>query len=237
MMKPMASPLRRLALALLAWSAAASAQETVLRIDAAHTKVEFTLGDVLHTVHGSFTLKRGDLRFDMAGKASGELVVDATSGQSGSEARDRRMHANVLESARYPEIVLRPDRVEGRVAAQGASQVRLHGTFEIHGQAHEVVVPLEVDGEGGQFTVTGSFPVPYVKWGMRNPSTLFLRVSDTVVITIHTVARPVAAASDEQVELRPGKQNSPVTHYALNEWLSVTNSTAIEAGSHSPSNA
>jgi polyisoprenoid-binding protein YceI len=207
MMKHMPPPRARLApaaraalVALLALviAGAASAQETVLQIDAAHTKVEFTLGDVLHTVHGTFALKRADLRFDSSGKAAGELVVDAASGQSGSEARDRRMHANVLESGRYPEIVFRPDRVEGKVASQGPSQVRLRGMFEIHGQAHEVALPFEVDAAGGEFAVTGTFPVPYVKWGMKNPSTLFLRVNDTVQITIHTVARPVAAGSDRQ---------------------------------------
>jgi hypothetical protein len=31
--------------------------------------------------------------------------------------------------------------------------------------------------------------VPYVQWGMKNPSTLFLRVSNKVEISIHTVAR------------------------------------------------
>lgn len=110
------------------------APDTVLEIDPAQTKVEFTLGDVIHTVHGSFRLKHGNMRLDTAtGKASGELVVDATSGDSGSSARDRRMHANILESARYPEIVFRPDRVEGKVALDGPSQVQLHGMFGIHG--------------------------------------------------------------------------------------------------------
>jgi polyisoprenoid-binding protein YceI len=165
-------------------------------MDASHTKVEFSLGDVLHTMHGNFALKHGQLRFDNLGNAAGELVVDAASGQSGSPARDRRMRTSILESALYPEIVLRPDRVEGRVAAQGASQVVLHGTFEIHGQAHEVAILLELQGADGQFVVTGSFPVPYVKWGMKNPSTMFLRVNQTVTITIHTLARPATAIAD-----------------------------------------
>ena len=185
----------RLALAALACSVAAFAQETVLQFDAARTKVEFTLEDVLHTVHGSFALKRGDIRFDAAGNASGELVVDAASGQSGSAARDHRMHSLVLESARYPEIVLRPEHVEGKVAIEGPSQVVLHGTFAIHGQTHDITVPLEVEETGGDFTASGSFPVPYVKWGMKNPSTLFLRVNPTVLITIHAIARPVAATA------------------------------------------
>jgi len=198
MMGRMAWLFSRLALAAAFASAAALAQETALEIDAAHTKVEFTLSDVLHTVHGSFALKRGQMRFDESGKASGELVVDATSGQSGSETRDRRMHSAVLESARYPEIVLRPTRVEGRVAPQGASQVILHGAFEIHGQAHQIAIPMEVAAEGGQFNATGHFAVPYVKWGMKNPSTLFLRVNETVLITIHAQAHPATATADDQ---------------------------------------
>jgi polyisoprenoid-binding protein YceI len=176
--------------AMVAAASSIPAEDTVLQIDPSRTKVEFTVTDVLHTVHGSFQLKRGDLRFDPAtGKASGELVVDATSGDSGSGARDRNMHKNVLESARYPEIVFRPDRVEGKVAPQGASKVGLHGAFAIHGAEHDINLLADVEAADGQYTATIAFAVPYVQWGMKNPSTLFLRVSDKVEIGIHTVAR------------------------------------------------
>ena len=161
-------------------------------MDPAETKVEFTLGDVLHTVHGTFALKRGTIRFDLAtGQAAGEMVVDAASGASGSAARDRRMHKDILESARYPEIVFRPTRVEGRVAPQGTSQVQVHGTFTIHGADHEIVMPAEVEAAAGEYKLFVHFEVPYVKWGMKNPSTFILRVNDKVEIGIHTVARPL----------------------------------------------
>jgi hypothetical protein len=54
--------------------------------------VEYKLGAVLHTVEGTFALKRGHFSFDPeSGRAAGELVVDATSGQSGNGGcRDRR---------------------------------------------------------------------------------------------------------------------------------------------------
>ena len=190
----------RLACAAMLAACPIFAQDTVLQIEPSQTKVEFTLSDVLHTVHGSFLLKRGDLRFDAAtGKASGELVVDAASGASGSDARDRSMHQNILESARYPEIVFRPDRVEGKVAPQGASKVALHGMFSIHGAEHEITLPAVVEADGGQYTAAFTFAVPYVQWGMKNPSTLFLRVSDKVEITIHTVARgPLSTFSSQK---------------------------------------
>jgi len=177
---------------MLAAASSLPAEDTVLQIDPSQTKVEFTLAALLHTVHGSFLLKRGNIRFDAAtGQASGELVVDAASGASGSGARDRNMHKNVLESARYPEIVFRPDRVEGKVTLQGTSHVGLHGMFSIHGAEHEITLPAVVENDDGQYTADIAFAVPYVQWGMKNPGTLFLRVSDKVEITIHTVAQVV----------------------------------------------
>ena len=176
---------------LLAAGESIPAQPKPLVIDPAQTKVEFALGSLLHTVHGDFQLKRGTLSFDpQSGKANGELVVDAASGRSGNASRDKKMHSSILESARYPEIVFRPDRVDGKVAPVGKSQVQLHGVFAIHGVEHEILFPITVDAAAGQYTVTGTFEVPYVKWGMKNPSTLMLRVSDKVEITIQTVAHP-----------------------------------------------
>lgn len=164
--------------------------QIVLELDPAQTKVEYKLGATLHTVEGTFALKRGRVDFDPdSGKATGELVVDATSGQSGNDSRDRNMHKSVLESARYPEIVFRPDRVDGKVAPQGKSQVQLHGTFTIHGADHEMTVPVDVEIVDGRYTATAHFQIPFVKWGMKNPSTFLLRVSDKVDLTVHTVPR------------------------------------------------
>jgi len=186
----------RIACGALVAAASLCAQDTALQMDPTQTTVGFTLGDVLHTVHGKFALKHGNMRFDPAtGKASGELVVDAASGNSGSPARDRRMNQNILESAKFPEIVFRPDRVQGKVEAQGTSQVQLHGVFIIHGTPHEVTMPVQVEAAGEQYTATAHFTVPYVQWGMKNPSTLILRVSDKVDIDIKTVARPPQATA------------------------------------------
>lgn len=170
---------------------AVQAQTLALEFDAAQTKVEFTLPDVLHTVHGTFKLKRGGIQIDAAtGAVSGEMVVDATSGDSGSAARDRRMHANILESIRYPEIVFRPDRLQGTIPKQGAASLEMHGMFRIHGGDHEITLPVNVEAANGKYSAKLQFVLPYVEWGMKNPSTFLLRVSDKVTITVQTVAKP-----------------------------------------------
>lgn len=170
----------------LTWCASlAAAQATFLDLDPAQTSVKFTLADVLHTVHGTFHLKHGELQFDpSSGKISGEIVVDARSGESGSGIRDRKMHKEVLESERYPEISFRPDRIEGQVARTGKSSVQVHGIFRIHGIDRELTVPAEVEMAGDHWNATVHFAVPYENWGMKNPSTLFLRVSDSVEIDL-----------------------------------------------------
>jgi polyisoprenoid-binding protein YceI len=163
----------------------AFAQQFNLQLDPAQTSVKFTLGDVLHTVHGVFHMKRGALQLDRStGKISGEIVVDAKSGESGSGMRDRKMHREVLESEHYPEISFQPDRVNGAVAAAGKSSVRVHGIFRIHGVDREIEVPAEVEMFADHWTATVHFTVPYAKWGMKNPSTLFLRVEDSVQIDL-----------------------------------------------------
>ena len=145
-------------------------------------------GQTLHTVHGLFSLTGGTLCFDPpTGKARANSSWTRASGDSGSKARDKRMHSNILESEKYPLITFRPDRVEGKVATEGKSEVQVHGMFSIHGAEHEITVPARVEASGGVYRVNATFQAPYVKWGMKNPSTLLLRVNDTVAITVHTV--------------------------------------------------
>ncbi len=82
-----------LALVLGFFAIPALAADYSLELNPKTTKIRWTLGDALHTVHGTFNLKRGTIAFDTeTGKASGQVVVDVASGVSGSEARDRRMH-------------------------------------------------------------------------------------------------------------------------------------------------
>jgi polyisoprenoid-binding protein YceI len=166
-------------------AARVAAQEMVLDLDPAQSVVNFTLPDVVHTVHGTFKLKSGTVRFDPATrKAVGEVIVDVASGDSGSAARDRRMHKDILESSRYPDAVFAPDRFDGHFGPDGSADLQVHGIFKIHGTEHDVTFPMRVEMQGEQVTATTHFVIPYVKWGMKNPSNFILRVSDKVQIEI-----------------------------------------------------
>lgn len=159
-----------------------------------NTSISFTLGDVLHTVHGSFKLKQGDVEYNQLTHAvQGTLVIDAISGQSGNHTRDRKMNREILESARYPEITFRPDRVEGTVAQNGSSTVQAHGIFSIHGTDHEFTMPVRVEVFPDHWVADAQFTIPYVKWGLKNPSTFLLRVSESVEINVHATGSASSA--------------------------------------------
>lgn len=173
---------------LLLLAGAAAAQETEFKIDAAQSRVDFTLGDVLHTVHGTFQLKNSAIDFDpQNGSASGALVVDATSGDSGSKGRDKKMHKEILESAKYPEIRFTVQKIVGTLPANGTSQVQLAGIMNLHGTDHPMTVTAPVTVADGRVSAEVHFEVPYVQWGLKNPSTFLLRVSDKVEIVVHAV--------------------------------------------------
>jgi polyisoprenoid-binding protein YceI len=171
-------------------AATASGEEIVLELDPAQTEIHFTLADVLHTVHGAFSLTSGTVHFDPeTQKASGEVVVGVVSGASGSRPRDRKMQKDVLESAQFPDAVFTPDRVDGHFAAEGTSELEVHGMFRIHGAAHELVFHAHVEVKGDRLTATLRSELPYTEWGIKNPSTLFLRCSDKVQLDIQTTGK------------------------------------------------
>lgn len=171
-------------------AAVSAAEQEVVQFDPATTKVDFTLGSLLHTVHGSFRLKSGEIRFDrVTGTASGALVVDAASGNSGNNARDRKMKRDVLQTGRYPDIVFNPTHVSGTLPADGNATLNVQGLFRIHGADHDMMLSVPVTISGGMVSLRTEFLVPYVAWGMKNPSTFILRVDDKVRINVAGTAR------------------------------------------------
>src|SRR5215467_5761744 len=89
--------------------ATAAPAQDILVLDPVRSHVAFTLHGNLHTVHGTFALKRGSLRVDpKTGLAQGEFVIDATSGGSNDKLRDDKMKDGILEVAQYPEISFIP---------------------------------------------------------------------------------------------------------------------------------
>jgi polyisoprenoid-binding protein YceI len=162
-----------------------NSSKLIFSVDPARSTLHWTLDTTLHLVHGTFALKSGEVTIDPAtGNASGEIVVDATSGKTDNDSRDKKMHQEILETPRFPEIVFRVSRVEGLTTPSGKSQLTLNGAFAIHGASHDMVVPADIEFASDQWKGTATFVVPYIAWGIKNPSNFLLKASPTVDVTL-----------------------------------------------------
>jgi polyisoprenoid-binding protein YceI len=178
-----------LTLAALLIASTGAPAELGLALTPEGTRLAFLLHASGHDVHGTLELREGTLHFDpTTATAAGRIVIDATSAETGNARRDRKMHGAVLESAKYPDFVFIPRTVVGTLAPEGASHVDLAGTLSIHGAEHDVTVPAEVRRDGAAVHATARIEIPYVAWGMKDPSILFAKVAKTVEVTIEVKA-------------------------------------------------
>lgn len=177
--------------AVMAQALPSEPKERSLTFSTESSTIDFELDAVLHKVHGNATLKSGTIQWDSAARScGGAIVIDATSLDTGNKKRDRDMHSKVLESEIYPTIEFACESFTGTVDSNGdpTGDLSARGTFSIHGEGHDVTVPMQFQRNDGTVTLTGSFEIPYVEWGMKDPSKAFLRVGKTVSISIALIA-------------------------------------------------
>ncbi len=192
-----ASAILAIALGVFVLAPALRAQDSVITLDPATTEIDFTLAATLHTVHGTFKLKSGQIQWDSStGRASGSIVIDATSGNTDNASRDKNMHTDILESGKFPEITFTPGQIKGAIPKEGTAQIDVEGVIRLHGQDHDATLACTVQpGAVGSVRTSMQLVVPYVKWGLKNPSTFLLHVGDTVNVDIHATARIAPSAA------------------------------------------
>ena len=178
----------------LLFAAGAFAQHQTFTVDPNASQVAWALGGNGHHVTGSFHVQSGTIDFDRtAHTISGSVVVAAGSGNSGEASRDKKMNKEVLDVEHYSEISFAPQKYEGTVAPAGDSTIQVSGTFTLHGTPHDLTVPMQIHIDAGTLTARTHFVVPYVKWGLKDPSVFILKVAKQVDIDL-TLTGKVAGA-------------------------------------------
>jgi len=163
----------------------AATHEIALTLDPAQTKVHFNVDSTLHMVHGTFALKSGSLQFDpQTGKASGVIVVNAVSGETGNSSRDQRLHKEILETWKFADATYRPTQVDGQVSLTSPSDFKVKGIITLHGTDHELVADIHSEFTGDHWKGTAKFDVPYTKWGIKDPSNFLLKVKPVVNVEL-----------------------------------------------------
>jgi polyisoprenoid-binding protein YceI len=160
-----------------------------LSFDAAKTTIGYHLTGWPHVTSGTFKLKSGTIRVDpVSGRMLGSLVVDAASGDSGHSVRDARMNNSVLEVQSFPEIRFEPQQVESHGTPPGEFPVSVRGVMTIHGSTHPLTVVARVERHNDTVVVHCNFAIPYVAWGLKDPSILFFTVAREVDVEVTAVS-------------------------------------------------
>ena len=181
--------------ALLLFASGVFAQHQTFTVDPNASQIAFALGGSGHHVNGTFHVQSGSIDFDRtAHTISGSVVVAAGSGNSGEPGRDKKMNNDVLDVAHYSEITFVPQKYDGAIAPAGDSTIQVSGTFTLHGTPHDLTVPMQIHIDNAALTAKTHFTVPYVKWGLKDPSVFILKVAKEVDIDL-TLAGKVDPAS------------------------------------------
>jgi len=198
---------------ILLFAAPAASEPFRLVLDPAATELTFALGATLHTVRGRFALASGEITFDPdTGAASGEIRVDARSGDTGIDRRDDVMHEEVLDSARHPRLVLHPERIEVSRREADTLAGTLLGQIELRGARHPIAIPFEGVRRGERAELTARFDVPWVAWGLPDPSNALLSVEKTLAVAVSargTLAAESPAARAAPADPRAARPRSP----------------------------
>jgi hypothetical protein len=70
------------------------------------------------------------------------------------------------------------------IAPAADSSIQVTGTFTRHGRPHDLTVPMQIHIDGANCTAKTHFIVPYVKWGLKDPSVSILKVAKEVEVSL-----------------------------------------------------
>jgi polyisoprenoid-binding protein YceI len=169
----------------LIFAPVAFSQQQTFAVNPDASKVAFALAGSGHHVDGTFHVQSGSINFDpSAPKISGTVVVAAGSGDSGDKGRDKKMNSDILDVPHFADITFAPQTYQGTIAPSGDSTIQVSGTFMLHGTPHDLTVPMQIHIDGTNCTAKTHFTVPYVKWGLKDPSIFILKVAKEVEIDL-----------------------------------------------------
>jgi polyisoprenoid-binding protein YceI len=174
----------------LLFASSVLAQHQTFTVSPETSDVSFTLGGSAHETHGSFHVQNGAIDFDPTNqKLSGSVVVAAGSGKTGNDSRDKKMTNEVLNAPRFADVSFVPQSYQGTIATAGDSTIQVTGTFTLHGTPHDLTVPMQIHIDGANCTAKTHFIVPYVKWGLKDPSVFILKVAKEVDVNLALVGK------------------------------------------------
>jgi hypothetical protein len=166
-------------------AAAGLAQHQTFAVNPDTSEVRMKLNTTHEVVNGTFRVESGSINFDRTHSSmSGTVTVAAASGKSGNDSRDKKMNKDILKVDQFTTVSFAPKAYTGVIAASGDSNIQVSGVFTLLGTPHDLTIPMEIHIDGSKATVKAHFVVPYVQWGLKNPSFLIWKAENDVAIDL-----------------------------------------------------
>ncbi|MGA3159340.1 MAG: YceI family protein [Steroidobacteraceae bacterium] len=169
---------------------AALAQHHTFAANPDASEVKITLNTTHEVVNGTFHIQSGSIEFDRsASHISGIVIVAAGSGKTGNDSRDKKMNKDILKVDEYATVSFAPKTYTGTIASSGDSTIQVSGVFTLLGIPHDLTIPMQIHMDGSKATARAHFIIPYVQWGLKNPSFMFWKAENDVAIDLNLVGQ------------------------------------------------
>jgi polyisoprenoid-binding protein YceI len=166
------------------------AQHQTFAVNPDASEVKMKLKTTHEVVNGIFHVQFGSIDFDRtASHISGIVIVAAGSGKMGNDSRDKKMNKDILKVDQFATVSFAPKTYNGMIAALGDSTIQVSGLFTLLGTAHDLTIPMQIHVDGTKATAKAQFVVPYVQWGLKNPSFLIWKAENDVAIDLNLVGQ------------------------------------------------
>jgi len=166
----------------------ALAQHQIFAISPDASEVKMKLNTTHEVVNGTFHVQSGSIESDRsATKMSGVVVVAAGSGKTGNDSRDKKMNRDILKVDQYTTVSFAPKMYTGTIPVSGDATIQVSGVFTLLGAPHDLTIPMQLHVDGSKATAKAQFVVPYVQWGLKNPSFLIWKAENDVAIDLTLV--------------------------------------------------
>ncbi|MGH7916550.1 MAG: YceI family protein [Candidatus Binataceae bacterium] len=183
-----------------------SACARFLEVDTKASTITATVDKPLTRMSGNvsvkFTIAHGEIRGNPASPAATahvEIVIDATSIDSGSDHLDRKLMHSSLQTYDYQTITFDSTGITNAdIESPGAvGKATVIGNLTLHGTTRQISLPVSVSlSPQGVLYADGATSFNYTEFGVKVPRFMGIPEAEEVVtIEFHVVARPPSSAS------------------------------------------
>ena len=173
-------------------------EEGAFAVDPEKSSIAFLLDGNVHNTHGSVKTIEGRVTVAISPdaalkKAEVSISMNADDLDTDNEKRDTRMKDKFLEVKKYPRIDFTSTDVTSLLGTEeiilfqagNPLTIDLPGKLALHGVTKAITVEVTLSLVGDRLIAKGKTTLNLKDFNIKNPSMMFLRVSNEVQITFH----------------------------------------------------